>query len=167
MIAGQSPRLTWEVNPARQKRTIEQAMEIARAHGVTIGDDVAFFEDEDGDLAPEKNGGNEITARGPRVSKYSGEIVSWNDLLNSISQKVPFIIRPDILESDEAIVGVFGHEMYELEALRTILSKGKTPIEHFIGHTRPDNAGNLHDQAWDYSDKLVAQMREKKLKGGN
>ena len=80
------------------------------------------------------------------------------------TRKVPFLIRPDILKSDEAIVGVFGHEMYELEALRDILKEGKTPIEHFIGHTCIDNPGNFHDEAWDYADKLVEKMRRQEKK---
>ena len=86
------------------------------------------------------------------------------DLVNTLTGKVPFLVRPDILKSDEAIVGVFGHEMYELEALRGILKKGKTPIEHFIGHTSPDNPGNFHDEAWDYADDLVARMRKGETK---
>ena len=67
MIAGQSPKMTWEANPEGQRRTIEQAIEIARNWGVTIRDDVAFFEDEDNELVPENNHGDPITARGPRV----------------------------------------------------------------------------------------------------
>lgn len=61
-------------------------------------------------------------------------------------------------------MGVFGHEMYELQALRGILIKGKTTIERYINYTRPDNPGNLHDQAWDYADDLVERMREGKRK---
>ena len=86
-------------------------------------------------------------------------------MLNPLTGKVPFLIRRDILDSDEAIVAVFGHEMYELEALRVILAKGKTSIESFNGHTMAGNPGNLHDEAWDYADKLVEIMRAMKRKG--
>ena len=88
----------------------------------------------------------------------------WSDLVNNLTGKVPFLVRRDILTSDEAIVGVFGHEMYELEALRSILKEGKTPIEHFIGHTSPGNPGNYHDEAWDYADELVERMRKRDVK---
>jgi hypothetical protein len=155
MIAGLSPRLKWAENANGEKRTIEQAKEIARQFGVPIPDDVEFFEDEENEL-PE-----DMTARGPRVTKLAGEAVHWSDLVNSLTGKVPFLIRPDILKSDEAIVGVFAHELYELAALRRILTKGKTPIEHYINHTRPDNPGNLHDQAWDYADDRVERMRKR------
>src|SRR5271167_1333557 len=98
MIAGQSPRITWRENPGGKKRTIEEAKEIARQHGVRIADDVDFFEDEDGEL-PEN-----MTARGPKVTKPAGAIVRWSDLVNTLTGKVPFLVRPDILKSDEAIV---------------------------------------------------------------
>jgi hypothetical protein len=42
---------------------------------------------------------------------------------------LPSRIRPHILESDEAIVAVFAHEMFELEKLRPTLQDGATPIE--------------------------------------
>src|SRR6266404_6344668 len=120
MIAGQSPRLKWQENADGQKRTIEETKEIARRFGVSIPDDVEFFEDEENDLS------EDMTARGPKVTKLAGSMVYWSDLVNTLTGKVPFLVRPDILMSDEAIVGVFGHEMFELEALRGILKQGKT-----------------------------------------
>jgi hypothetical protein len=158
MLTGQSPRLQWKENPHREKRSIDQAKEIARKHGVSVPNDVDFFEDEEGELP------QNMTARGPRVTKPSGSIVRWSDLVNSLTGKVPFLVRSEILTSDEAIVAVFAHEMFELEALRGILREGKTPIEHFIGLTMPDNPSNLHDQAWDYADELVERMRKEIVK---
>ncbi len=73
--------------------------------------------------------------------------------------KVPFRIRQDIFTSDEAIVAVIAHEMYELENLHPVLLKGETSIEQFIGLTCPGNPGNLHDEAWDVADALVERMR--------
>ena len=158
MISGQSPRMRWKKNHSDEKRTIEQATEIAQKNGVRIPVDVLFFEDEEGDL-PEY-----MTARGPKVTKPAGSNVHWSDLVNLLTGKVPFRVRSEILKSDEAIVGVFGHEMYELDALRDLLKEGKTTIEDFIGHTCPDKPGNLHDQAWDYADALVKRMRKEQKK---
>ena len=120
--------MIWRENPDGKKRTIEEAKEIAQKFGVHIPDDVEFFEDEEDEL-PEN-----LTARGPKVTKLSGSIVYWSIRINTLTGKVPFLVRPDILKSDEAIVGVFGHEMHELEALRGLLKEGKTPIEHFHRH---------------------------------
>jgi hypothetical protein len=158
MLAGQSPKMKWKENPGRKKRTIEEAKEIARRNGVSIPDDVEFFEDE-GNVLPDN-----VTARGPEVTKPSGSTVLWSDLLNGLTDQVPFLLNSSILTSDEAIVAVLGHEMFELEALRDFLIEGQTFIESFIGHTSPNNPGNLHDQAWDYSDKLVKKMRRRKKK---
>src|ERR1019366_9275576 len=105
MIAGQSPRLRWSENADGKKRTIEEGKEIARRHGVHIPDNVDFFEYDE---LPEY-----MTARGPKVTKPAGSIVFWSDLVNTLTGKVPFLVRPDILESDEAIVAVFGHEISE------------------------------------------------------
>jgi hypothetical protein len=88
--------------------------------------------------------------------------VRWSDLVHSLTGKVPFLVRQDVLKSDEAIVAVLGHKMYELAALRDILKGGKTTIESFIDLTRPNNPGNLHDEAWDHADDLVQRMREAK-----
>lgn len=62
------------------------------------------------------------------------------------------------MSSDEAIVAVIGHEMFELEMLRSIIAGG-APIERWEAETSPHNPGNIHWQAWDYADELVARMR--------
>jgi hypothetical protein len=89
-----------------------------------------------------------------------GAIVYWSDLVHDKTKKVPFRIWDGILKSDEAIVAVFAHEMYELGELRPILQEGKTTIEEFEGLTCPGNPGNLHDEAWDVADAKVEQMRK-------
>ena len=155
MISGQFPRRQWRPNPEGQTRTVEEAVAIATRFGVKIPVDVDFFVDEVGDL--EAN----TTARGPQVTKPSGATVDWSDLVHDLTGKVPFRIRPDVLKSDEAIVAVFAHEMYELERLRPILQEGRTSIEHFIGLTCTGNPGNLHDEAWNHADFMVDRMREK------
>jgi hypothetical protein len=80
-------------------------------------------------------------------------------LVHDVTGKVPFLIRPDILKSDEAIVAVFAHELHELEVLPPILREGKKSIEDFIRHTCPGTPGNLHDKAWDVADAMVERMR--------
>jgi hypothetical protein len=154
MIAGQSPKMQWQPNADGVKRTIDEALAIA-AQYVAIPDDVEFFEDIEGDLD------ETITARGPAVTKYPGQDVRWSDLVHEQTFVVPFLIRSDILESDEAIIAVIAHEMYELERLREIFAaEGRMFLEHFYGHTRPGNPGNLHDEAWDFADSVIEQYRK-------
>lgn len=88
MITGQSPRLKWSENTDRRKRTVEEAKEIAHRFGVHIPDDVEFFEDEE-NLLPEN-----MTARGPKVTKRAGSVVYWSDLVNGLTGKVPFWSGP-------------------------------------------------------------------------
>jgi len=42
MVAGQYPKREWRDNPDGQIRTIEEAVEIAKKHGVVIPDDINF-----------------------------------------------------------------------------------------------------------------------------
>src|SRR5215204_4398823 len=156
MIAGQSPRIQWNDNPGGEVRTTEQAIVIAQQNGVEIPDDAAFFIGESDTLI---TFGPERTACGPRVDKPEGAIVSWSDLVHDKTGRVPFRIWDGILKSDEAIVAVFAHELYELAELRPLLLQGNVTIEQFIDHTRPGLSGNLHDKAWDFADSLVERMR--------
>jgi hypothetical protein len=123
---------------------------------VVIPEDVDFFPDELGEL-DENN-----TACGPRVVRPAGTAIGWSALVHDRTGKVPFRFWPGILNKDEAIVAVFAHEMFELEQLRPLLQEGKMTIDDFIAHTRPNNPGNLHDQAWDRADELVARMRKER-----
>jgi hypothetical protein len=153
-VAGLSPAVTWAANAGRQVRIIEEALEIAKRWGVDIPEDVAFFLDEEGELD------DSMTARGPRVTKVAGGPVAWSDFVHDLTGQVPFIIRRDIIESDEAIVAVFTHELFELEALRGLLADGRTiAIEEAIARCAPNNPGNFHDEAWTAADTAVRRMR--------
>jgi hypothetical protein len=90
-------------------------------------------------------------------------MISWDQFYNRFEQ-IPVRVNPVVLESDEAIVAVFGDEMHELNSLRALFEANggamragelsrliKEGIEH-----------NLHDEAWDVADRLVAAMRESK-----
>jgi hypothetical protein len=153
MVAGQFPRRRWRNNPEAQTRNIEEAVQIAEKYGVVIPDDIEFHVDESGEL------NKDLTARGPRVDKPMGERIYWSDLVHDRTQKVPFRIWAGILKSDEAIVAVLGHEMYEIRAPRSYLQGGELSIDDYIMHTEPGRKGNLHDQAWEEADRLVDLMR--------
>jgi hypothetical protein len=156
MIAGQSPRMQWLPNPKGEIRTVGEADAIAKKHGVPVPEDMEFFANELAELHKNR------TACGPRVDKPAGSIVYWADLVHDSTGKVPFRLWPGILISDEAIVAVMAHEMFELEMLRPLLAGGKTTIDEFIAHTCPGNPGNPHDKAWGRADELVERMRNEK-----
>lgn len=75
-------------------------------------------------------------------------------------------IDETLFHSDEAIVAVIGHEMYELNLLRRLFEESGGAMTYRRLHylISPGIKGNLHDQAWDVADRLVASMR--KGKGG-
>lgn len=152
MLAGYGPTVEWRPNPDGKARTISEACEIARRWGVVIPDYVTFSVDRYGWLD------EKTTATTTKFEEYDGTIVYWSWLFHKKTGKIPFLIRKDIMQSDEAIVAVIGHEMYELERLREAFGDG-APIEHWDAETRPDNPHNFHYQAWDYADSLVARMR--------
>lgn len=153
MVAGQFPTTEWRDNPDGQVRTIQEAVQIARANGVLIPDDVEFHVDETGELH------KDLTARAPRVDKPSGERVYWSDMVHDLTNKVPIRVWPGILRSDEAIVAVIAHEMHELGFLRQDLQGGGIMIDDLVLHTEPGRPGNVHCQAWDVADELVNRMR--------
>jgi hypothetical protein len=107
------------------KRTIEEAVEIAKRNGVEIPEDVEFFEAEPG---------------------------------------IPFRIHPDVLTSDEAVVGVFQHEIYELSLIRQVFIQsedGSMDGTDYGIQTSTGRPGNFHDLAWDEADGTVLRMRRR------
>jgi hypothetical protein len=153
MLTGQYPTREWRDNPDGTVRSIHEAVEIARAHGVVIPDDVELHIDELEELS------KDLTARAPRVDKPSGERVYWSDMVHDLTKKVPIRVWPGILKSDEAIVAVIAHEMHELLTLRPDLEGPGIIIDDLVLHTEPGRPGNLHSQAWDVADRLVDKMR--------
>ncbi len=122
-------KLRWKKNRGGLKRTIEEALAIARSNGVEVPEDVEFFEAEPGELEGSRKGffaGQRFeTARGPRVKEHEDGRIYWQDHYNK-DGKVPFRIHPDVLTSDEAVIAVFQHEMHELSLLREVFIRSKT-----------------------------------------
>jgi hypothetical protein len=167
-ITGQEPRVRSLRNEDAVKRTIKRAQAIARKHGVQLPEDVVFFEAEPGEL--EGTWGDLFTprgmetARGPAVAEHPDGYVYWKDHYN-VRGKIPFLIHPDVLTSDEAIVAVFQHEMFELAQLREVFfaSRKRRMVAADYGHqVASGNRGNFHDQAWDAADEAVLRMRKAK-----
>lgn len=153
MIGGRTPKYEWRPNPDGKTRSIAEACEIARLWGIVIPDYVSFAVDKYGWLDAN------ITAKTTTFKEPAGTMIYWESLFHKQTGKIPFLIRKDILRSDEAIVAVIGHEMYELEEMRKAFAEEGAPIEHWLAEAHPDREGNFHWQAWDYADELVARMR--------
>jgi hypothetical protein len=164
-IRGQGPRIKWETNKGGLKRTIEEAVSIARRNGVEIPEDVEFFEAERGQLRGSLRaflaGKRFETARGPDVDARDDGRIYLQDHYNKYG-RIPFRVHPDVLASDEAIVAVFQHEMHELSLMREAFRRSRNGSMNGFDYgiqTSVGRPGNFHDLAWDEADKVVLRMR--------
>lgn len=70
-------------------------------------------------------------------------------------------LRPDVLASDEAIVGTLTHELHELLNLDRMLEESdRMTYGDVKQQIAPNRGDNLHGQAWDVADLEVMLMRE-------
>ena len=70
--------------------------------------------------------------------------------------------HPEVLTSDEAIVAVFRHEMFELSLMREVFGEsadGSMDGADYGIQTSVGRPGNFHDLAWDEADEIVLRMR--------
>ena len=96
------------------------------------------------------------------LGELSGDAeVRWEDRLHDRTGKLPVRIRACVLESDEAVVAVIAHELYEIVHLRAAFadSGGMLTAQQVDEHISCDCPGNLHYQAVAFGDRLVRTMR--------
>jgi hypothetical protein len=109
----------------------------------------------------------------------SGQRIGWASLIDEVRPPRPGIrptywtenpveeadnfirirLRPDVLNSDEAIVAVLAHEMHEVNYLRKELAGGKTLSEAAFKGLVNAESGTLHLAAWRKAIELVEEMR--------
>ena len=111
---------------------MQEACEIAKRWGVEIPDDLHFSVDEYDYL--DEN----APARTTTFRELEGTFIDWSWFFPKKTGKIPFLIRKGILASDEAIVAVIGHEVFEPQRLRSIFPDGAT-IERWEAETSPAN----------------------------
>ena len=152
-IAGQGPKVEWKRNKRGAQRSIHDGVAIALRHGVQIPNDVIFVvaaaAELTGNLKCLFADGIMETARGPEVAEHSDGYVYWKDHYNR-NGRIPFRIHPEVLTSDEAIVAVFQHEMFELAQLREVFraSRWRRMDAGDYGHqVSAGYPGNFHEQA--------------------
>jgi hypothetical protein len=134
---------------------MEQALLIAQEHGVQVPTYIRFFLVDEGDLPAD--------AHAAYLSWFLQEgnrLFQWDDCLNDFGQ-VPVRVRASVLESDEAIVAVFAHEVHEITRLRALFeaNNGVLRAGEIYNLISPEVANNLHDEAVDVGDQLVRAMR--------
>ena len=93
-----------------------------------------------------------------------GESFSWDSLVNPRTEQVMIKLRPEVFESDEAIIGVLTHELFELNPLRKIFDESPAGISalRFANLVNEGLPGNLHDQATAAANAAVMAFRQRK-----
>ena len=89
--------------------------------------------------------------------------IRWRSHYNKFL-KIRFRVHPEILTSDEAIVAVFTHEMYELSQLRRDFAyrkRWRMWALDYATQVLKDFPGNYHDVAWEKADEAVLERRKK------
>lgn len=168
-IAGRAPKVKWKRNTGRKRRTIQEAIAIAKDNGVSIPDDFDFRVADRGELRGTLkellDGGEMDTAMAPSVTQHEDGYVYWRDHYDERVGTILIHIHPDIFLSDEAIVGTFAHEMYELAEFREVFENSPKRRMYAADYGKQCSAdyedNTFHSDAWSYADKLVLKMREK------
>ena len=114
----------------------QEACEIARHWGVEIPSYVQFWIDEY-DYLDEYT-----TAKTTTFREFEGTIIDWSWFFHKTTGKIPFLIRKDIMASDEAIVAVIGHEMFETRDASVDLRRGRACRE-MGGQDQPEQPREL------------------------
>jgi hypothetical protein len=77
------------------------------------------------------------------------------------TQRIPVYVRGGVFDSDEAIVQVLSHEIYEIEALRYEANRAIS-ANQYRSLVRNDRADNLHYQAVQDGDEWLRIFRNMK-----
>ena len=134
-------------------RNLEQAISLLARNGITVPEDVrvAIYDELDPDVLASYL----LPHESPADARYS-----WENLLNDFGQ-VPIKVRSTVFESDEQIIAVLGHELYELGLLRRHLEENETISAGQMSSLIATNttSKNFHCLASQYGDRAVLKFR--------
>lgn len=114
------PKITdWKKNP-HGCRSIEEAISLLVANDIILPDDVKLVLYED--LPPDVLAAYLLPYLCGKLTQFE-----WENLLTK-DGKVIVKVRPSLLQSDEQIISVISHELFELDLLRRHLAEnGRVP----------------------------------------
>jgi hypothetical protein len=153
----------WTPN-ASGARTMAEARTIAENNGAYLADDVHFIPVADA-LYDSKFGNSYATYGRFTVSDPNAPVMwkassSTSSGIADSTGRINVWVRQSVLESDQAITAVLGHETFEIEALRPAFQQngGALPAKTYSNLVRPGVPNNIHWQAVDFGDQLVRDM---------
>ena len=85
--------------------------------------------------------------------------IEWSDLERN--GKVPVWLRAEVLESEDHVLYVFAHEIFEIQQLKKILlqTRGSLSFRRLNYLVDPENDGAINADAVRYGDALVEKLR--------
>ncbi|QQP94346.1 LysM peptidoglycan-binding domain-containing protein [Lysobacter enzymogenes] len=157
-------------------RSLEQALKIAEDNGVDVPDYVRLIPLED-DVYFGTGGSrgvgmpNSDATYGRLDNVALNEIVSWKSRPGKISLldsdgRLPVFFRKSVLNSDRAIVAIFGHETSEIWELEAEFQRsgGMMRVKDYNALVSPSSGGeNAHTRAVAFGDDLVKAMKKRGL----
>ena len=148
----------YRLNAGGIVRTCEQALALAKSYDIDIPDDIYIvFINNWQRRTPKPN----ISGAGMIETLTAGT----NGLIFITIKRAKYRYGLTLLmSSDESIVAHVAHELHELNSLRTLFEDNEyLSARQLVRLIHPLHEGgfkgNLHDQAWDVSDRLIAKMR--------
>ena len=137
------------------RRSVAEAINLARAWGILVEEDVRVAVGQPADDWLNSLGADVDASYAAFTSNRS---YTWEGLL--IRGKIVVKLRSGVLDSDEGILDVLGHEMHEINSLRGMFDqRGQIPGSELIRLTEVGRSGNLHDQAWHVGARVVGRFR--------
>jgi hypothetical protein len=148
--AGAYPRVLFRPNPGGQVRTLDEAVELASRSGVN-------FDPEDFVFRLDPNLPRNVGAQyGATMNQVASSVkVPWRSF-QRLDGKILIRVNPNILASDDAIIGTLAHELYEASALEAEFAiRGGTMDAGTLFTLIQAPYGQLHTAAWTYADDVL------------
>jgi hypothetical protein len=133
-------------------RSLSEALQIAERNGIDI--DPERFRFTVTHALPDN-----ISARYFHARTTRGRIIELRDLWD-INGKFAIQLNRNILQSDDQILAVIAHELFEIEALENAFIENGGRLETTrIFMLIDGEQGSAHSAAWDHADQLVETLQ--------
>jgi hypothetical protein len=141
--------------------TLKQALAFVRSRGVTVPRYLLWCVAEHEGLSLQECGlaGADATYYRTDEQVTNADFrIDWSDLERK--GRIPVWIRAEVLESEDHVLYVFSHEIYEIKQLKRVFlqNKGSLSLRRLSYLIDPENDGAIHADAVNYSDDLVEKL---------
>lgn len=147
----------WRPNPGGAIRSLDEALDIGRRHGVDVDDDRFLWV-----IGPALAFGPGELATYAQVRRLHDNYVVQRSRLVTRDGRYRVLLNPSILSSDDAILAVLAHEVFAITGLEEAFARTGQLSGLEFRSLIDTRTGTLHCAAWDEADRLVLQLIEAK-----